>query len=572
MIRGAFRRTRQLATDPVLRRWLWGRALGRHAGPPPFEPHHPPYLDGMPPLAAEAPRPSVPFRELAAAAPAAPVVLPLPGLALKLEPGGERHVFDRAFADTETLLALHRFAWLPLLGRGADPAWVQALWSAWRERFGAAGGGWAWHPYTAAERALNIVGFARRFGLPKPAEDSLRILARHAPAIGGRLEYFGDHHTSNHLANNGRGLYLLGLALGLERSAAIGERILLQEAARIFGPSGILREGSSHYHLLLARNYAECWLAALASRRPEEPDLRAIARRALAVVPRLALPGGLALIGDISPDCPPAHLSALWGESGGWLDLLTGDERALFEELRREAGSAPLEALGADGWLRADFGPWAGLWHAAPGGWPPMPGHGHQDLGGFELHFGGEAVFVDPGRGAYGETGEAGRYRSALVHNTLLVDGRDPYPANRPYYGDGFRRAVGGPAPELARADDGVALRHHGFARLGGVDAIRRRWRFAATTMTVADEVEGSTRRTVARLLNTPLAVARTERGLVLKGRRAAFRLSAAPGELRLGASTRWTAYGVGQPATCIAIETGCTLPWSGTITLEVLD
>ena len=86
----------------------------------------------------------------------------------------------------------------------------------------------------------------------------------HAPAILGALEYFGDSYTSNHLANNGRGLFLLGLALGDAASADIGGRILLNEAKRIFLPSGVLREGSTHYHALLARNYA---VAAEAARK-----------------------------------------------------------------------------------------------------------------------------------------------------------------------------------------------------------------------------------------------------------------------------------------------------------------
>src|SRR5690606_15729932 len=137
----------------------------------------------------------------------------------------------------------------------ADPAWLTLLWQAWAERFGRPDDGWAWHPYSAAERVVNILDFAQRRGLPAPADHTAALLARHAPAIAERLEYFGEHHTSNHLSNNGRGLYRLGLALGLPAATEMGMRILLAEAERIFAPSGVLREGSSHYHLLLTRNY-----------------------------------------------------------------------------------------------------------------------------------------------------------------------------------------------------------------------------------------------------------------------------------------------------------------------------
>ena len=94
-------------------------------------------------------------------------------------------------------------------------------------------------------------------------------------------------------------------ALGLEWAAECGARILEEEAKRIFSSSGVLREGSSHYHLLIARNYADAWLAARRHGRPEAAVLRDITSRAPAVVPWLILPGGMPLIGDVSPDCPP---------------------------------------------------------------------------------------------------------------------------------------------------------------------------------------------------------------------------------------------------------------------------
>ena len=43
--------------------------------------------------------------------------------------------------------------------------------------------------------------------------------------------------------------------------------------------------------------------------RPETDTLGQIAGRALSVCPLFDLPGGLPLIGDISPDCPPDYLA-----------------------------------------------------------------------------------------------------------------------------------------------------------------------------------------------------------------------------------------------------------------------
>ena len=566
------RKARQVAADPVLRKWLWRRVTGGVAGPPAFAVHRPSYLNGVASPDGRDPAPPEPFKPLATPLPVGPIELPLPGLRLRLEPGREGDVFTRPYDDIETLLALHRFAWVPLVAGGGNTAsWVQALWDVWRKAFAQPGKGWAWHPYTAAERAVNLLDLARTKGLPEPVDETVAILARHAAAIFGRLEYFGDHDTSNHLSNNGRGLYRLGLALGLEWAAECGARILVEEAKRIFSSSGVLREGSSHYHLLIARNYADAWLAARRHGRPEADVLRDITSRALAVVPWLILPGGLPLIGDVSPDCPPEYLLSLAGIESGWAaGLPKGDRKALLA-LIDETRPVAKEDLCGDGWLRFGRGPWSGLWHAAPGGWPRAPGHGHQDTGGFELHFQDIPVFVDPGRGAYGETGTVAHYRSGLVHNTLTVDGADPYPPNKPYYDDAFRQAVAGPPPELSGGGDEVTLSHHGFQRLKGAGQLRRRWRFTENAMVLTDELEGEGFHRLTRRLLTPLEAEAGSGGVVLRAGKRTFHLNAPEASAAVSRMTLWRAYGDGRPGHVIEFTTEAPLPWSGELRLEVL-
>ena len=86
--------------------------------------------------------------------------------------------------------------------------------------------------------------------------ETLTFLSHHGAAIFSHLEYFIENNTGNHLANNGRGLFLGGLELSLDQWADVGGRILIEEGRRIFTSNGLLREGSSHYHLLVTRWYA----------------------------------------------------------------------------------------------------------------------------------------------------------------------------------------------------------------------------------------------------------------------------------------------------------------------------
>lgn len=539
------RRLGHLARDPVLRRWLVERLFGRTRAVP-LAAARPPYLDGI--GAAGAAISPETFGVLDSAPPSRPFRIDLHGRRFDLEPGRPVDLFTAPRSDLETALGLHRFAWLNAAD-DADEAWFTVLWSAWCRDFAKPDGGWPWHPYTVAERAINILDFAARRGLPGPREATLEVLALHARVIRERLEYFGERNTGNHLANNGRGLYRIGLALGLCDAADAGARILIEEATRIFMPSGVLREGSSHYHALVAGWYQDCLAAARRHGRPEAADLAAVAERALAVMPRLTLPGGFPLIGDVSPDRRPA---------------------ATLATLPPSASPIPEEFLARDGWLHAGFGPWAGLWHAAPGGWSPMPGHGHQDVGAPEIHFGTDPLFVDPGRGAYGESGAAAFYRSGAAHNGLTVDGADPYPPNRPYYEDTFRRRIGGPPPTQDRFGDGVRVRHNGFARLPGVGAVTRTWRFDARSMVLADHVEGRGRRRIVRRMNTPHPVTRDGDALVIKSPAARFRVTAdVQGQIE--PVVRWIAYGEGTPAVALEFHADAALPWRGEISIEVV-
>lgn len=573
MLSAIIRKAKQVLGDPTLRRYLLRRLRGLESGMPPHTPHNPPYLgevalpDPLPAPRAES------FAELPAAPPTQAITLHLPGADVTLQPGDAEKLFDGSHGDIETELGAHRFAWLPLLGEKADPAWVNALWRTWAERYGADQTGWAWHPYTAAERAINLIDYGRRVGLPGPVGETVNLLAAHGPVIAANLEYFSEVYTGNHLANNGRGLYLIGLELAIEPLAEMGKTILLEEAKRIVTPAGVLRECSSHYHLLVARGYATAWLAARRFQRPETKELEGITAKALSALPGLMMPGGMPLVGDVSPDCPPSFLNSmhLGQDSGkGWLGGLSQEEREAFHALRISEAAQPAP-LNEEGFHRLSNGPWSGFWHVSPEGWPFMPGHGHQDIGGFELHFDTTPLFIDPGRGAYGESGEAARYRSGEVHNTLLVDRRDPYPPNRPYYSGYFRALVGGGAPRVRIGRSQLMMEHMGFARMHGVGRVERAWNLTEEGVSIIDRVSGARRALVSRIFMTTGDVEKVEGGVQISCDGKRFLLKA-EGPVFLSETPRFRAYGRPEPATRIEFTLEASLPWEGKTTLEVLN
>ncbi len=546
-------KAKTIQSDPILRSWLIGRLLGRWEGEPPYKAHHPPYLSDLLPLSPESPTKQ--FFCLKTNKPITKLLLKLPCEAVILCPGDEKKLFALHFDDIETKLALHRFAWLSEFGENVPTDWVAAIWQAWVKKYSRVDNSWAWHPYTVAERAVNIISFIERYGIPGSVEQTLNILKIHALAIINRLEYFGDHHTSNHLANNGRGLYLLGLALGLKQTTNIGGRILIEEAKRIFHSSGILREGSSHYHLLLARNFKEVADAAKKYNRKEETSLKSVANKARRAAKHLILPGGFPLIGDISPDLAP--------------DLLLKTMRLI--KPKYQPSTRELNIFQEAGWYRKDYGPFSTLWHAAPEGWSQMPGHGHQDTGSFELHYNDEPIFVDPGRGHYGETGDAAFYRSAMAHNTLIIDGADPYPPNKPYYSNNFRRLYGGPNPCVELSDDSLELMHSGYKRLAGVRHLNRKWKFSSKSMSIIDTVNGEGKHEIKRILITPLDVERDGVNILLHSAKSLFRLIT-DDNATIATFPIWKSYGISYLGNAIVFSHEGDLPWTGELLFEKVE
>lgn len=547
MLNAAHRKFRQLLSDEVLRRWTLGYILGRHEKNAPYEAHRPPYLQDTFPLPRE--HATLGTSALLSKGPSRErdIEFSIFGQNFLIPAGDEEAIFRRRFNDIELYLAVHRFSWLPQLSPDLDPGSIQALWDAWVRVCGDDVGGWSWHPYTAAERAINILTFGERWGFPAPLDRTVDILRTHAVIISENLEYYGDRQTGNHLANNGRGLYFLGLKLGMPRCAEMGAQILIEEAGRLFGKSGMLKEGSSHYHALLTRNYQQVLTLAENYNRTEKDVFSEIVAKARKPLSALLLPGGFPLVGDVSPDCAP---------------------QTLLEELA-DIGIQDPPCLSTDGWLRADFGKWGGLWHTAPDGWSQMPGHGHDDCGSFELHYETEPIFRDLGRGQYGETGEAKYYQTAFAHNSILVEDHPPYPPNKPYYTDEFRKQVCGPPPSLSGKEDRVSLIFNGFQRYRNIGAVQRDWIFLPSQLKLIDRVDGAKRHKVSRLLQSTLPVKIDGSTFVLEGKSNVYTIEC-DGNLSIAPAKYWAAYGDAQPATTLRVDCAATLPWTSTISVTV--
>jgi len=137
------RKARQVLADPVLQRWLLRRIAGLEKSPAGFTAGHPPYLE------AEAEKhQTVAVTDLSPGSFSVPtkiITIDLPGKSVELSPEDPSALFSKPYADLETLLGAHRFAWVPTTGEYLDPDWVDVLWRCWTAVYGQEESGWPWN-------------------------------------------------------------------------------------------------------------------------------------------------------------------------------------------------------------------------------------------------------------------------------------------------------------------------------------------------------------------------------------------------------------------------------------------
>jgi len=511
--------------------------------------------------------------------------------------------WGRAFRDQEDFAALHRFAWLlpQVLAWNRDGISENAGWSCFKGlavdwiRNVPRNDSAAWHPYTLAERMVNWTFAAFAFGRDLRSEpliwDSVREQVEY---LRWNLEYYGEILTGNHLTNNGRALYLCGLAYRQPLWAAEGRAILLNESARLFPEGSFLREGSSHYQLLVTRNYSEIlWAARTAKDHEVEDSLRPVVAR-LAAGCRFFLiqtPDGgwqIPLIGDISPDCAPEWLLGVPWMAAAFSGVEPPPGKAplrgwheLFEPCAEATTRTGGPALEPSDWRRFESHGWTVFAHVNPAGFPLCPGHAHQDTGGFVAFHRGREIVIDAGRRSYLDD-VAGRWgTSCRAHSLLSVDGLDPGPRWRRIYSHKFIARRAGSRPALSTRQDGIEVAHGGFARSRGVIGHRRRVCVQdGETMHVNDRVDGSGIHRVDLIFHFAGRPKVAPECIQLAGDGWRGRLSL-PKELGIVSvhqapaesdtfGWRSTRYGDKSPSGCVIARGEVSLPWEGTSQVSI--
>lgn len=431
--------------------------------------------------------------------------------------------WDHYFEDYEDSASLHRWNWLltRLTENHDDPDladwgrfhiydWIDQHIDGPRDPV-------IWGAYTTGERICNLLIFLEVLGIKHDPymRYALCIMASH---VFHNLEYFGREDTFNHVINNARALYFAGQYLGIGTYSEAARKILKNELPKLITDDGFLREGSSHYQFLFTRWILE--ILYVARRFQDSAVLSLVSGHAVNLIKRCRFflvfnesksRWEFPLFGDISPDFSPDWLITLpWSdlalslynpgdeanlpERSGWALLFRDNNSAEHKpQGNKDKQPGAVQTYSSGGWYRFDYRETTLFLHAEPDGITRYPGHFHSDSASFSLYRAGSPVIMDTGRMHYMKDA-IGKYGlSAAAHNTVRVDGLDPFP-NRRYFRL-LQSVCGKPAVSWSNEGDYICIEISlkGFQRVHNDSIVFKRvFELHSSFLSIEDSFTGS--------------------------------------------------------------------------------
>ncbi len=419
----------------------------------------------------------------------------------------------REFPDSEITLSLHRWNWLlrgltdnrPLLSNSCGLRLMRSWLTGCQSNHALAR-----DAYSTGERIVNGSLFLLLTSdgvIPPDITAAFRVMCRH---VADHVEYYPFGQTGNHAFNNARALLFAGFVAQLPVAVDLAYEISKERLPSLVSTDGFMREGSSHYHFLFTRWVLEMlWLADRMNNLPFvrllTPYARVLVRRCWFFLVQSEANRGwqIPLMGDVSPDFPPEWLLGLpWSslacalykpdelpsppQQRGWSDLFGRIDGSAASVLWHTAG------FPSSGWFRIDHHPWTAFIRAPSTDGRIRAGHEHHDLGAVVLFRNGAPLLIDSGRLDY-TASVLGRYgKSALAHNSLLVDGMGPT-VEGPSWCSGPYSAVRADVDVDREGEDAViTVRHNGFGRRArGRILHHRRLRLSRVGCWIEDQLNG---------------------------------------------------------------------------------
>tara|TARA_B100000780_G_C21117663_1_gene452366 strand:+ start:1122 stop:2909 length:1788 start_codon:yes stop_codon:yes gene_type:complete len=432
----------------------------------------------------------------------------------------DKNSWNEAFESHEQYVSLHRWNWL--LRYSSDKKRINHkdgmnLVRSWFSVMGILPAGEAGESYTSAERLSNICLFSRETSgnwheIPDDIQVALNIKIKF---LAYRLEILPGL-TGNHVINNARALLLSGHACKNPNAIILSRVILKKYLHKVIDSHGFLREGSSHYQLLICRWLLEMRLVAEEMKDIETIEILKKHIQKVVKSSNFFLIGEgsnkkIPLFGDISPDCDPQWLLHILDSplssfntdltvrnldniDIGWEGLFTNfiKNKNIGWNIEKSTRKPWTDNV-ISGWYRLDYKGWTAIWHAESSAGPAIASHAHYDLCSFVLYKNNKEIIIDPGRLNY-ENNNIGKYGlSAEAHSTILLNGCPPALSKRDHRIPKTYRDTKIKISHLENKESfKVMIDHDGFKRISSnIYNHSREFIFTEDSVSIADNIEG---------------------------------------------------------------------------------
>ena len=357
-----------------------------------------------------------------------------------LEFKGNKIPWENSYKDPEDTMALHRFGWLlNILVDNQEKLNLNNLldfiedWIFYHKDKNKS---IEWESYSVSERLVNWLLFLCAIK-PHINIDDKRLsnikneLLNHLKYLASNLEYRGEK-TNNHIINNARALYIGGRLLNVKFAEKIAILIIKNETDRLLD-NGVLNEGSTHYQLLVTKNYLEIiWVAHKTKDKDLINWLKFRIKNMLDVCNYFAIENKdqfeIPFIGDISPDSPPDWLIGYpfiynknkfsrWSKL--WNDFSEFDR--LLKDIIFIRNNNDLASMKKNQWLKiinSNSTTFSMVKNSA------IKSHAHQDEGSFFYVYKKLPIIIDPGLKNYLKDDSISRSQlNANSHNVITING-----------------------------------------------------------------------------------------------------------------------------------------------------
>lgn len=300
-----------------------------------------------------------------------------------------------------------------------------------------------WEPYSVSERVSSFCAALmikadhetiwEQIVTNKTVRDFLLTSMRH---LKRNLEYYPGGVTFNHVVNDLKGVLTAAILLHKTADIEAAFELLLEELDIVIDEDGFLREGSSHYQLIITRWI--CEINFLLGKAEQYDMVKKLAPYCGKLVSKtyFFLDSSLdfsrckmPLFGDISPDFDPEWLTRYFetNEKGSW---------NYGRIIRSKTATATFRngCYSFSEFTKMQHGDWIlyirhGKSHAVY-----FPNHSHDDFGTYVLYYKGINIVTDPGRKDYALAFSQNEYCGSRAHGTLTVNQLLPVLSNNYYY------------------------------------------------------------------------------------------------------------------------------------------